>query len=72
MTGLSVPTEPEQWFPKDHMFQQYNDLGLSKVLAGAGSANALTVNIVWSGLPHIARHVIQRTLNHSLEVNGTL
>jgi len=45
--GLTVPTEPEQWFPKSHMFQQYLDLTGSKVLAGGGSANTLTVNILW-------------------------
>ena len=53
------------------MFQQYNDLGLSKVLAGAGSANALTVNIVWYGLPHI--YCLPRHPTHfeplSLELN---
>ena len=45
--NLKVPEEPEQWFPKSHMFQQYQDLGSSKVMVGGGSANTLSVNILW-------------------------
>ena len=44
---LEVPKEPEQWFPKSHMFQQYQDLGSAKVMVGGGSASSLMVSILW-------------------------
>ena len=45
--SLKLPEEPEQWFPPSHMFQQYQDLGTAKVMAGGGSASTLNVNILW-------------------------
>lgn len=45
--SLKLPEEPEQWFPGSHMFQQYQDLGSSKVMVGGGSASTLSVNILW-------------------------
>ena len=45
--SLKVPNEPEQWFPEEHMFQEYQDLGTSKVMLGGGESNALDVNVMW-------------------------
>jgi hypothetical protein len=45
--SLEVPKDPEQWFPGSHMFQQYQDIGTSKVMLGGGAASELDVNIVW-------------------------
>lgn len=45
--NLEVPKDPEQWFPGSHMFQQYQDLGSSKIMLGGGAASELDVTIVW-------------------------
>ena len=45
--SLEVPKDPEQWFPGSHMFQQYQDIGSSKVMLGGGAGSVLDVNIVW-------------------------
>ena len=45
--SLEVPKDPEQWFPGSHMFQQYQDIGTSKVMLGGGAGSELDVNIVW-------------------------
>ena len=45
--SLEVPKDPEQWFPGSHMFQQYQDIGSSKVMLGGGAGSELDVNIVW-------------------------
>jgi hypothetical protein len=45
--SLEVPEEPEAWFPETHMFQQYQDLGASKVMLGGGASSALNVNVLW-------------------------
>jgi|AntAceMinimDraft_1070359.scaffolds.fasta_scaffold01814_2 hypothetical protein len=45
--NLEVPSEPEQWFPESHMFQQYQELGSLKVMKGGDSASTLPVNILW-------------------------
>jgi hypothetical protein len=34
-------------YSESHMFQQYQDLGSSKVMVGGGSASTLLVNILW-------------------------
>ena len=50
--SLEVPKEPEQWFPKTHMFQQYQDMGSDKIMMGGSGADTLDVSLVWglSGL----------------------
>jgi len=45
--SLEVPKEPEQWFPKSHMFQQYQDMGSQKVMKGGSEAERLDVSLVW-------------------------
>ena len=42
---LDLPTEPEQWFPADHMFQQYQELATNKVFSAAPTL--VNVSIVW-------------------------
>lgn len=48
---LAPPTDPEQWFPNTHMFQQYSEIGESKQFYTSGaedaSGSALLVSAVW-------------------------
>ena len=48
---LDVPRDPEQWFPNNHMFQQYSNIGQAKEFHTSGaqdsSGNALRVSAVW-------------------------
>ena len=45
--SLELPSEPEQWFPESHMFEQYQQLGTQKVMLGGGESTTLDVAIVW-------------------------
>ena len=54
-TGIQPPSEPEEWFPSNHMMQQYQDIVSSKVFPQAtGQGRILEVNVLW-GLERVSR-----------------
>lgn len=46
-TLLSLPTEPEQWFPMNHMYTTYRDISANKVFNGIGDSTRVQASLVW-------------------------
>jgi protein dispatched 1 len=46
-TRLDLPTEPEEWFPTNHMYTAYKDLSAKNVFNGIGDTSSIKVSLVW-------------------------
>jgi len=55
---LELPVEPEQWFPKDHMYERYIDLNSQYLLSN--DAEYATISLVWGTTKEFNRNQFNR------------
>ena len=46
-TKLDLPTEPEEWFPMNHMYTAYRDIQVNGVFNGISDSSSIKVSLVW-------------------------